>query len=234
MLMKTKSHTIYKTSDGTRVVGVTTVVNILAKPALIEWANRIGLAGIEVGRYVDDKADIGTLAHDMVVCHLKNEKVNTDDYSKNQIEQAEWACLSFFEWLKSHKIELIWAEKPLVHEALQYGGTGDIYATVDSKKELIDLKTGSGIYDEHKIQTCGGYVPLLESNGFPVDKVRILNIPRTQNENWGEVILYPDQFKKYQDMFFACKKIYDLRKQLKGEVTYAKKHEKDLFDKKGN
>jgi hypothetical protein len=64
--MKTKAHIIYKLADDSRVPGCTTICGILDKPALLEWANRIGLQGIEMRRYVDDKADIGTLAHDMI------------------------------------------------------------------------------------------------------------------------------------------------------------------------
>jgi len=219
---KTQAHIVYKLSDGTRVPGVTTVVNVLNKPALINWANKMGLAGIEVGRYVDNLADIGTLAHAMVVAHLKDETVDTDDYSKNQIEQAEWACKSFFDWMKSHEIDLLWAERPLVSENRNFGGTPDIYAIVDGVRELIDLKSGSGIYDEHKIQVAGGYSLLLEEHELSFEKVRILNIPRTNNENWAEVIIANTEL--FQDIFLACLDVYNLQKKLKGEVVYPRKH----------
>jgi len=222
--MKAKAHTIYKLEDGTRVAGCTTVVGILAKPALIEWANKLGLAGIEVGRYVDNLADIGTLAHDMVICHLRGIKADTTDYSANQISQAENACLSFFEWLKNRKVDLIDAEKPLVSEIYRFGGTYDIIANVDGANELIDLKTGSGIYPEHLIQVAGGYSLLLEENGFSPDRIRILNIPRTQNENWGEVVVGEQQRELNKELFLACLKVYNLQKACKGGVIYAKKH----------
>ncbi|GAI86127.1 unnamed protein product, partial [marine sediment metagenome] len=38
-------------------------IGVLNKPALVPWANNLGLQGINVKDYVDDKADIGTLAH---------------------------------------------------------------------------------------------------------------------------------------------------------------------------
>ena len=34
-----QAHTVYKTADGIRVPGVTTVLGVLNKPALIKWAN---------------------------------------------------------------------------------------------------------------------------------------------------------------------------------------------------
>jgi hypothetical protein len=227
--MKTKQHTIYKLADGKRVPGVTTVVGMKAKPQLIDWANRIGLEGIVVSKYVDDKAAIGTLAHDMVVCHLSGQVCDTDDYSKNQISQAENACLSFFEWTRGHKIELIWAEKSMVSELYGFGGTADLFCVVDGKRELIDLKSGSGIYQEHIIQVAGGYKLLMDENGFVPESIRILNIPRTENENWGELVVGRKQIECAKALFLSLLNVYTLDKILKNEmdkeVVYPKKHE---------
>jgi hypothetical protein len=222
--MKTKAHNVYRLADGTRVPGVTTIVGVLDKPALVEWANRLGLAGVEVRRYVDDKADIGTLAHDMVICDLMGEKSDTADYSENQIKQATWAVQSFYRWLDSHKVKLLWAERPLVSEVHHFGGKPDIYAMVDDCLELIDLKTGSGIYPEHLTQVSGGYGILLRESNEPVERVRILNIPRTNNENWGELVVGDEQRELHEQLFLTCLNAYNLRKQIKGEVVYAKKH----------
>jgi len=217
--MKTKAHTQYRSKEkllkngkGTRFPGVTTIVGILDKPALIKWANRIGLEGIEVGKYVDDKADIGTLAHAMITNRLKGEDTDTSDYSANQISQSENAVLSYFEWEKSHKIEPILIEEPLVSEEFGFGGTADIYAEIDGKLELIDLKTGNGIWPEHFIQTAA-YAHLLEENGHPVDRIRILNIPRAETERFQECIV-PVVDKQFE-VFKHCLAIYKLRKELK-------------------
>jgi hypothetical protein len=213
-------------------VGVTTVVGVLAKPALIKWANNLGLQGIDSAKFVDDKADIGTLAHDMVMCRLLHQEVNMADYSENQIKQAEWAYDSFLNWSQEKDITVVESEKPLVSEKHGFGGQFDLYAMVCGSMELIDLKTSSGIYDEHKIQVAGGYKILLEENKYIIDRIRILNIPRTNNEHWGEVVIMPDQCKVFEDLFLACLKIYNLQKQLKGDVVYPKKHAKtkDLFE----
>jgi len=63
---RAKAHQRYRTSDGTIVPGVTTVIGILNKPALVKWANDLGLRGIDSASYVDETARIGTLAHEMV------------------------------------------------------------------------------------------------------------------------------------------------------------------------
>ena len=211
---KTKAHTIYKLQDGTRVVGVTTAIGILAKPALIPWANKLGLQGIEVGKHVDNLAEIGTLAHTMVENYLLKKETDFSDYTANQKSQAENSLISFFEWYKNHKIDIIFAEEQLVSEMYRYGGTGDIYAKVDDVLELIEIKTGKGIWPEHFIQTAANFM-LLKENGHPVERARILNIPRSEDEAFAEAIV-PNIGLNWE-IFRNLLNVYNLRKQLKGD-----------------
>ena len=95
--MRSKAHIRYRLADKTIVPGVTTVLNLLSKPALVPWANKMGLQGIDTSKYVDDKADIGTLAHAIITDKLTGKETDTSDYSKNQIDLAENSCLSFWE-----------------------------------------------------------------------------------------------------------------------------------------
>lgn len=213
-MSKTKAHQIYRLKDKSRVVGVTTVVGVLDKPALVPWANRIGLQGIEVRKYVDDKADIGTLAHAMIINKLLGKETDTSDYSQNQIDAAENACLSFYEWQRTHELTIIQAELPLVSECHKFGGQFDIYGQLNGSRELIDLKTGSGIYEEHYYQV-GGYGILLEENGFPIDQIRILNIPRSEDENFQEIVLSDRTRELASDMFLDCLKIYNRKKEVR-------------------
>ena len=138
---------IYTDTEGTRLPGVTTITEELGwtKQVLISWANKLGLKGIESSKYVDDKASIGTLAHQMVLDHLQGKKTETSDFSANQIIQAENCLLSYFAWEKGKVIEPLLLETPLVHEVLRFGGTCDFYGKIDGKLTLGDYKTGKGI-----------------------------------------------------------------------------------------
>jgi len=212
-----KAHIRYKLEDGTIVPGVTTITGTglgWNTQALIRWANRMGLEGVDTAKYVDDKAIIGTLGHAMVTDSLQGKKTNTDDYSKNQIEDAENSALSFFEWAKDKKLEPLLIEEPLVSEAYKFGGTPDIYAKVNGNYELIDLKTGSGIYDEMMIQITA-YKHLLVENGYPVDRERILNIPRTKDEAFLEKLISTRQQTIGWKIFLNCLENYQLKKGLK-------------------
>jgi hypothetical protein len=115
-LTSVRAHQRYKMEDGTIVPGVTTVVGILNKPALVPWANKLGLEGIDVSKYVDKTAVIGTCAHYLVQCHLAGEEPDLSDYSAQEISLAENALLKYWEWEKQFKITPILLETQLVSE----------------------------------------------------------------------------------------------------------------------
>ena len=209
--MKNKAHVRYKLANGENCPGATTITNQLHKPALVPWANRLGLAGIDVTKYVDDKAAIGTLAHRMILDYFLKDKCNTDDYAKNQIDQAENSFLSFLEWEKQHKINVTCVETQLVSEKYKYGGTFDFYGLVDGNLEVIDFKTG-GIWPEHWFQVAAYKELLLENRHHPIS-VRILNIPRTEDESFKEE--FKVDISKYLEGFLKLLEFYYINKELK-------------------
>ena len=83
---KTKAHVRYKLANGDLIPGVTTVLSILNKPALVKWSNNLGLNGIDVNKFVDALADIGTLTHKMIEDYLNKKEV---DYARAQAELIE-------------------------------------------------------------------------------------------------------------------------------------------------
>jgi len=211
-MANSKAHQRYNLADGRLVVGVTTALNLLAKPALVPWANKLGLQGVDVNKYVDDKAAIGSLAHLFVMSHFNNVKADVSDYSKNQIDLAENALLSFFEWEKSRKIEPILTEAQLVSEKYEYGGTIDLYCKLDGIYTLIDFKTGKGIYSEMEIQLAA-YKALLEENGHEVEQAKILRIGRDETEGFEEKSI--SKLDKQFELFWHCVAIYYLQNQIK-------------------
>lgn len=214
VMMKTKAHIRYKTKDGMIVPGVTTILGLLNKPALVPWANRLGLEGIDVAKYVDDKADIGTLAHALATDHLLGRKTDISHYDVHQIDKAENAALSFFSWLDKNPIEPISVEEPLVSETLCFGGTVDIYGRINGKYVLVDLKTGSGIWPEYGYQIAA-YASLLEENGSPIDYCVCLNIPRVESEAFKEHTYTALEREVGWEIFKSCLNIYQQKKRLK-------------------
>jgi hypothetical protein len=175
-------HTIYKTLSGRRVPSVTTILAVLAKPALIKWAHGLGLKGIDMDGYVDELAGIGTLAHRMILDHLRGDKTACSAYSPQQVDLAENCFLKYLEWERQHSVEPMMVETPRTSDDNGFGGTPDFYGIIDGELCLMDFKTGKAIYSDYWYQ-LGGYSLLLAE--LPTT-YRILNIGRSEDEQFVE------------------------------------------------
>lgn len=207
-----KAHTRYRNKDGKIVPGATTILGVLNKPALVKWANNLGLQGIDSTKYVDVMAKIGTLAHYMVESYLKSIEPDTSSFSKDEIDKAENAVLSFFEWERHNQLEPFLLEKQLVSEQYQFGGTVDCYCKLNGKYTLLDFKTSNAIYAEHIIQ-LSAYKQLLRENGYKVDEVRILRIGRTEDEGFEE--RKETNLSNHWTLFEHLLEVYRLQKIIK-------------------
>jgi len=208
----TKAHTRYRLKSNEIVPGASTIANMLDKPALVPWANKLGLKGIDSGAYTREMAQIGTLAHSMIMAELKNETLDTSNYSHEQISKAENSFLSWLEWRKRKNLSPLLVEIPMVNETWRFGGTPDFLGLIDGVLTLADYKTG-GIWREAYIQTCA-YRQLAMDNGYPpADKILILGIPRTEDEKFQEVSY--TKFDKGWDCFVLLRQLYDSLKGVK-------------------
>ncbi len=208
-----RQHTVYKTADGTRVPGVTTVLGVLAKPALIPWANKMGLQGIDTTKYVDRAAQAGTAAHAMIEAHLKGEEFDPSPYPADLLDLAENGFLKYLEWEGAHEVELIGSEMPLVSGSYRYGGTVDLYAFLDGIPTLIDFKTNSlGVYDEMRHQVIA-YKALLEEAGHPVERVIIIRLGKSDQMDMEAVEV--GDWDIHWELFKTALSLYRLQGQLR-------------------
>ena len=204
---KSRQHTVYTLADGTRVPGVTTVLGILAKPALIAWANKMGLQGIDTTKYVDAAASVGTCCHAMIEAHLKGQSFDDHAYDQATIDMAENGYIKYLEWEGQHKLEDIHSELQLVSEKYRFGGTIDLYCLLDGVPTLVDFKTNqSGIYDEMMHQVAGGYRLLLEEHGMPVKQVLIIRVGKTDNMDMETRFI--GDWEWHEDVFLDALQLY--------------------------
>ena len=206
-----KAHVRYKTTNGKIVPGATTITGLLNKPFLIRWANQLGLEGIDSSTYTDEAAKVGTLAHAMIQADLQGTEIDRAQFSPIQVDLAENAVLSWYEWKKGHQIEPIFCETPIVSDALRYGGTVDCYCVLDGKRVLLDFKTGKAIYEEHLLQLAA-YADLLREAGYPVEECRILRVGRDATEGFEERSI--SDTRKWSQIFHHLLDIYYLKKEL--------------------
>ena len=170
----------YKLKDGTPVPGCTTICSLYTdrekQDRLMDWAHKLGQQGLDWRTERDNAGDIGTLVHEEIIKILA-----TNDSTQTTCEPVVFNCIKkFMLWwaeqtIRGMSIKLM--EQPLISERHRFGGTLDLYAKVEGKHRLIDLKTSNNLYDSFWIQLAG-YGILLKENGYKVDEYQILWLPK--------------------------------------------------------
>lgn len=210
--MTTKAHQQYKTSEGTIVPGVTTVLGILSKPALIHWAWNLGMKGEDYRKVRDKAADIGTLAHLMIECDIKGIPFDKSQYIPAHVDKAENAYLAWLEWRNKYKVETIASEVQLVSDEFKFGGTIDWVAKHKDSVWLIDFKSSKDVYDEMKYQLAA-YTYLWNENRFEtIDQVHLIQLGKEDGAFAHHY--YPDLSREWE-IFTHCLAIYRLTKKKK-------------------
>ena len=210
---RSQAHQRYKNREGKIVPGVTTVLGIINKPALVAWANGMGLQGVDTRTYVDQMASIGTLAHEMVQEDLGGPEWNRDFYSPEQVDLAENAFLKYLEWkrINEYDLETMLIEERMVSEEYQYGGTVDWYGVINGKYVLMDIKTSKALYPEHTFQVAA-YSLLLQENGYPLDETMILRIGRDETEGFEVQKIDPLVLQEARSVYLNARSLYQVIK----------------------
>ncbi len=207
-----------------QVPGVTTVLGILNKPALVPWANRMGLKGIDTSKYVDEAATIGSVAHYMIQCDVRGEEPDLSEFTDAQQERAQYGFNAYLEWKREHTLgepdiaEMQMGMKlilPGLKGEYGFGGTVDRIVMLDGKLTLLDMKTTSSLWPEHGYQVAA-YFYMARYNGFDVQAARILRIGRTAEEGWDEQRLNGAQVLRGWKIFQHCLAIHNLKKDARG------------------
>lgn len=247
-----KPHITYRDSKGEAVVGVTTALNKLAKPALIGWAFTQGQMpyydslddalkeeGIDLKKLskrnialqvfgagqtrknqslytkVDKAAEIGTIAHEILNARDSGYEIDNSTILPEVWKMALECVKSHDAKLGEEKVKPIFTEKPLVSKKYRYGGTIDKYYLIGDIRVLRDYKTGSGIYPDHFYQLAG-YTQLMLENGHKLDRVEILNLPKTKGDSFAIQSKSIDELMTYYfPMFMASVDAYYAEKAIK-------------------
>ena len=218
-MAKTKAHTKYETADGTPVPGVTTVIGSSLgwnKNVLIAWARREALSGQDPSKVLAKAADIGTIVHYLIECHIKGKEADLGDYAANDIDKAETGFLGFLDWEKANEPEYKLIEKKLVSESLKVGGTLDMTCIIRGKKCIYDFKTSKGIYPDHKIQLAA-YSKILQEM-YPQVLVDEHHVIQVSKEDGGvtDHNIPATQIELGWEVFQHCVELYHLKKKMGG------------------
>jgi CRISPR/Cas system-associated exonuclease Cas4 (RecB family) len=172
-----KSHTVYKNIAGDRVPGVTTVLGMLNKPALLKWAWQMGKDGRELDAVRQGAADIGTVAHALCEAYLRGMELDSSNITPEALSKAETGFLRFLDFWDKEGLKVVRTELVMISEAMQVGGTMDVLAQrPDGRLVVVDLKTSKGIYDEMLVQVATYAAMYEEGSRQKVDEVYIVRI----------------------------------------------------------
>lgn len=210
MNLRTKAHTRYYLNTGDAIPGVTAVLSILNKPALVVWANRLGLQGIDSTKYRDKAADVGTITHLLIMAHLTKQEVDLTEYATQDIDTAKQCVNSYYEWEKSHRVEPILVESPLSSDIYGYGGTPDCLAKVNGELELIDFKTSTAIWNDYFYQLAAYRQLCIEQGYEDLNRARILRFGKGVDTGFEDRLI--TKFDNEFQLFLHCLSIYNLLK----------------------
>ena len=193
--------------DGKPLYGITSVLGVIAKPALIQWSANmacdyikengviveVGKGLLEVSEQVLKEArtahtkkkekagDWGTKVHEQVEWMVKEAILNREGLPTQSFIKDDGLYLpsanQFYQWAIDNKVRFLESEKHLYSEKHWIGGICDLVYEVDGKRFIGDIKTSSGIYPEMFLQ-CAGYEIMLEEMGEKIDGYEIINLKK--------------------------------------------------------
>ncbi len=150
--------------DGRRYVSVTTVLQALAKPALVHWAARTAAeavlanpeevdtaekAAAAIYRTRDRAADRGSLVHSFAEAYARGAALDTDGLP----ETVRGYGRAFRAWVETVRPVPLFTEANVYSDRHGYAGTTDLIAAFpDRQVRLVDLKTTGDVYLEVALQ----------------------------------------------------------------------------------
>lgn len=220
------------------LTGCTTVLSVIAKPALIQWAANQAVEYIKANalkgnlgyNISEEKLEEARNAH-----RVKKEKAGeqgTDVHSEvesllKRIIEANGGIVGpdevsdkpqithFLNWARDNKVKFLESEKHIYSRHLFVGGIVDIVCEIDGQTWLVDIKTGSGIYPEHFWQMAGYQFMLQEMELHPnITGYIVLNLKK--DGSFEEKRSISNLIN--QNAFMACLEIYRIQEKIKNQI----------------
>lgn len=220
------------TWDGKFIPGVTSILQLLNKPALVPWAAGVAVSHIlenfkdHFGRpelevlcreaknahriFSRSAADIGTAVHKFAEQALVDRRVSMP--SNPEVRKGAEAFLG---WLHKHKPVPIDCERIVFSKHWYYAGTCDMWGRLDGKLCVLDFKTSSGLYLEMLLQIAAYAIALEEETGERIDDGWIIRL----DKKTGKCQPYHIPIlRRYRDAFLRVREAHELITKIDGEL----------------
>lgn len=186
---------------GLRLPSVTTVLDVISKPALGPWyaaqerryfeqamkaalavkkldkeklLERVGalVKGIKAADQAKHRsASIGQDVHAAIEAYLKGREVQVDEANRPMFE-------AWLEWWKRSGLRALAIEKTVYSLRYGYAGTMDLYAELKGRPVVIDWKTTNAVYPESYLQNIAYRHAALECLGLKSVGGFIVRVPK--------------------------------------------------------
>lgn len=228
---------------------VTTILNVLNKPALVEWGVRcacdfmcdslselfaadsfspeqildlVNQARQAHNRVKKTAADIGTEAHDWLAGYWKGMSMPLPPEG----EPVRHCIDAAMKWIKEHDAKPYLVERPCYSRRYMITGTPDFIGLVDGEVTVLDYKSTKKIWPEVALQMAPYASMYLEEHGVEVKNRIAIRMDKVTGEfesrTYGKDTFDPDM-----DTFLSAFKLYDRMKHL------SHKPKKDWLEKIG-
>jgi PD-(D/E)XK nuclease superfamily len=177
----------FYTINGRDYPSVTTILNVINKPQLIDWAVRITRDYVKQELFALQQADsLQDLNVDSLLAKSSSEHNRVKSAAANRGTdihrriaasldgEDNFACdqdpvvNAFRTWQDDAQFVPIASEKLVFSREHGYAGTTDLIGMLDGRLAVLDIKTGRGVYPEYKLQLAAYAVAWGEMNGhFP-------------------------------------------------------------------
>lgn len=224
-------------ANGKRAHGVTSCLNVVAKPAILFWG--VNMACESMARNIQpgvayDEIQIKTFLDEAKKAHtVKKEKAAdkgtfthswVDEFIKDKApampinEELRKSVEAFLSWRNAHDVEFLHSEVKVYSKKYNYAGTCDFIARVNGELIIGDLKTSSGIYNEMGYQVAAYQQARQEE--YPEENYKSRIIVRAGKDGSLEIRKF-DDFEKDFHAFLGALSLYERSQELR-DVEYQK------------
>ncbi len=232
--IKGKNHNY--TLNGKKLTGVTTILGVIDKPALIPWAARMATDYIKENlsykrikllrkgyvvvrskvideattawqRTRDTAGEAGKDVHAILEDIITEAIQKTGGYIETDSHENKQVD-NFLKWARANTIKFLESEKSVYSKSLWFGGTLDFLYEKDSEVYVGDIKTSSAIYPINYWQ-CSAYQFCLQEMGL-YPKIKGFTIVRCGKDGKfeiGENYAYEDNISGFQSALNIYRKI---------------------------
>lgn len=225
------THAYYWQERDRYIPGVTSVLGILDKPALMPWAAKMTaeyvIANMPEGA---DKATIERIALEAKGAHTRKKEAGgaigtvVHKFAEHLFkgkpaemptqEQAIKGVTALQAWIKANDVRPIDVEQVIFSRDAYFAGTMDLLAAVNGRLTLVDLKTSTGIWPEFRLQTAAYRFAWMEEHKERIEQIVIVNTDKNTGKPKILEITDEREMQFYADTFLRCKALHDNFKQI--------------------